>query len=258
VLTATSATWTGTQPVTATWRWLRCADGEFKSCAVIQGASSTGYTATQDDFGRRVRVWLHVANAGGSADAVSAPTAVIAAAPEPTPTPTPDPTATPTPEPTATATPDPTATATATPEPAVLPAPTADPLALAIPAGAVLGTRAVSLLEPFPVVRIRGRLTRAGVRVTLLTVRAPHGARIVMRCSGRGCPVNRWAHATVLTRVSRLQRTLPAGTRIVITVTRPGFVGKHTLLVIRRGRPPLRRDRCLDPGTTRPIPCPAR
>jgi hypothetical protein len=42
----------------------------------------------------------------------------------------------------------------------------------------------------------------------------------------------------------------------VISVTRPGFIGKHTLIRIRRGKPPVRVDRCLYPGTKRPTACP--
>jgi hypothetical protein len=124
--------------------------------------------------------------------------------------------------------------------------------------GAVAPARASrpSWMEPFPVVRIRGRLTATGARVTLLTVDAPRGAQIAVRCLGRGCPTARWAQATQVTRISRYEGDLPAGTRLTITVRRPGYVGKHTLIVIRRGRAPLRRDRCLFPGSSSPRQCP--
>jgi hypothetical protein len=113
------------------------------------------------------------------------------------------------------------------------------------------------MMRPHPVVRIRGRLTSAGARVTLLTVSAPSGARIVVVCNGRGCPVRRWARTTTLTRIVRFQRVLEAGTRLVITVTKAGRIGKHTTIVIRRGRVPKRLDRCLMPGSVRPVRCPA-
>ncbi len=46
----------------------------------------------------------------------------------------------------------------------------------------------MTILNPFPVVRISGSYTRAGVRLRLFQVTAPVGVRITIRCSGRGCP----------------------------------------------------------------------
>lgn len=113
------------------------------------------------------------------------------------------------------------------------------------------------MMSPAPVVRIRGLLTASGARITLLTVRAPRGARITVRCLGRRCPARRWAGTASLTRIARFQRAMPAGVRIVIIVTKPGRVGKHTLITIRRGAAPTRRDRCLMPGARKPVRCPA-
>jgi hypothetical protein len=112
-------------------------------------------------------------------------------------------------------------------------------------------------MRPFPVVRVRGRTTPRGANITLLTVTAPRGARIAIRCRGRDCPARRWARATAVTRIARFQRHLRAGTRLIVTVTKSGRIGKHTVLTIRRGAAPLRRDRCLLPGTNRPVRCPA-
>jgi hypothetical protein len=123
--------------------------------------------------------------------------------------------------------------------------------------GGVLGEEAESAprLDPFPVVRIRGRLTRTGARVSRLTVTAPEGARIVVRCKGRGCPRSRWAGTASLVRVAPFERILRSGVRLTITVTRPGYVGKHTVIALRRGKPPARRDRCLYPGESQPRRC---
>ena len=112
------------------------------------------------------------------------------------------------------------------------------------------------LLRPFPIVRIKGGLTRTGARVTLLTVRAPRGARIAIRCRGRSCPVPRLARTATLTRFRTLERNLAAGTRIDVTVTRPDRIGKWTTIHIARGAPPTRRDRCVLPGARSPVPCP--
>jgi hypothetical protein len=114
----------------------------------------------------------------------------------------------------------------------------------------------VRMMDPTPVVRIRGRLTRSGARITLLTVRAPRGARIAVRCLGSACPARRWARTASVTRVARFQHAFAAGTRLVISVTKPGRIGKHTTIVIRRGAAPMRRDRCLIPGARKPARCP--
>jgi hypothetical protein len=114
------------------------------------------------------------------------------------------------------------------------------------------------LLRPFPVVRVRGRATRRGAAVTLLTIRATSGVRITIRCDGRGCPTRRWARARAgaLTHARVFERLLPAGVRLTVRVSRQGWIGKYTRLLIRRSRPPSRVDRCLYPGNTRPRPCP--
>ena len=112
-------------------------------------------------------------------------------------------------------------------------------------------------MSPRPVVRIRGWVTPRGVRVTALTVRAPSGARIAVRCRGASCPRARWAHTASLVHLIPFQRRLRAGTRLVVTVTRRGFVGKWTELVIRRGRAPARVDRCLYPDAPKVRACPS-
>jgi hypothetical protein len=185
-----------------------------------------------------------------------------------TPTPTPTPTRTPTPTPTAdgTATPTPTATVTASPTPTDLggtPGPTAGPptpvAGPPAPTGAVLGnqTKSLTWLRPFPVVRIRGYLLNGGARVTLLTVRAPKRARIAVRCTGSGCPKRRFATATVLVHLKPYERVLRGNVRLQIEVTRSGYVGKHTLIVLRRGKAPVRKDLCLFPGARTPRACTA-
>ena len=114
------------------------------------------------------------------------------------------------------------------------------------------------MLRPFPTVRIRGRLTLNGARVTLLVVRSPRGALISARCRGGGCPVRRVTRtARARTRLRAFERVLRAGTRLDIIVTRTGFIGKWTTIIIRRGNAPWRADRCVKPGRSRPSACPA-
>ena len=112
-------------------------------------------------------------------------------------------------------------------------------------------------MRPEPLVRIRGWLTERGARITLLTVRAPRGAKIAVSCSGIGCPRVAPAKAAKRTRLRDYEGMFRAGARLVIRVTRPGFVGKHTSIRIRRDKPPLRRDRCLYPGSEEPTACSA-
>jgi hypothetical protein len=119
--------------------------------------------------------------------------------------------------------------------------------------------RPLALLSPFPVVRLAGRLTRSGANVTSLVVQAPNGARVSLRCHGGGCPYRRASakvrHGTV--RFRRLQRFLPAGSALELSVTKRGTIGKYTRFRIRRGRSPARVDRCLKPGAGGPIRCPS-
>ena len=112
------------------------------------------------------------------------------------------------------------------------------------------------LLSPFPLVRFRGYLTTTGARLTLLTVKAPAGVRIAVRCYGLSCPRKKLARLTRVTRLSAFERPLRAGTRIVVKVTRAGWIGKHSVIVIRKGKAPKRRDRCLFPGAPEPRRCP--
>jgi hypothetical protein len=122
------------------------------------------------------------------------------------------------------------------------------------------GEAATPLLSPFPIVTIAGRLTRRGARLTRLSVRGPSDSNVRARCRGRSCGA-RSARATIgprgSVRIRRFQRRLRAGTVLVVLVTKPGFVGKYTRFRIRRGRPPLRTDLCVQPGATTGSDCPA-
>jgi hypothetical protein len=116
---------------------------------------------------------------------------------------------------------------------------------------------------PFPVVHISGTVFRSGVRLRLLSVEAPPGALITVRCRGRGCPVSFQSRVasstgveTVTVTVRRLERFLPAGVRIEVRVSKAGEIGKDTLIQIRRGRPPRRVDTCLDAVALTAAKCP--
>lgn len=135
------------------------------------------------------------------------------------------------------------------------------------------GVKAFRLMSPFPVVRIAGRVSRRGARIRRLSVDAPPGSLVKIRCNGRGCPfksanrtVSMKASAgavpvlppTRLTRIRRLEgRTLRTRAILRVFVTRSDVIGKYTRFRIRKGKPPARQDSCLIPGTPKPVGCPS-
>jgi hypothetical protein len=128
----------------------------------------------------------------------------------------------------------------------------------------VVGRRA-SLMQPFPVVRIVGTDTASGVRLRLLIVQQlPAGARITVKCKGRGCPIKSASRVAVSNKrgvapvaFPRFERSLRYGVTLEILVSKPGEIGKYTRFAIRRGKLPERLDTCLDPAGVKPLVCPS-
>ena len=117
-----------------------------------------------------------------------------------------------------------------------------------------------ALMSPFPLVAIGGRLAPGGAKVSLLRVRGGSGALVSVRCIGPTCPLRRILRTigdTGVVRLGALERTLGAGTKLDVRVTRPGVIGKYVRFRIRRRRAPARRDACLVPGSRLPRVCPA-
>lgn len=78
-LRASAGTWTGTQPITFTFQWLRCnASGE--NCVTLTGFTDDAYTVREGDVDRTLRVRVTARNNDGSASRLSAPTALVKAA----------------------------------------------------------------------------------------------------------------------------------------------------------------------------------
>ncbi len=127
--------------------------------------------------------------------------------------------------------------------------------------------RPLTLMQPFPIVRIAGNVTSRGAHVRLLTVQAPTAAKVTVTCAGNGCATkaeSRVATSSGKGRVGsitlsfrRFERSLPGGVLLQIRVTKPGEIGKFTSFEIRRGKLPVRSDACLPPPGSKPIPCPA-
>jgi hypothetical protein len=134
---------------------------------------------------------------------------------------------------------------------------------------ATVTSMSLRMLSPFPIIRITGRVTSKGALVRRLTALAPLGAKVTVRCRGRGCPFksasrvakrpkNSSAKTTTATvRFRRMERRLlRGGATVTVSVTRQGWIGKYTRWKIRKSKPPQRRDRCLIPGTSGPVACP--
>jgi PKD repeat protein len=115
------------------------------------------------------------------------------------------------------------------------------------------------LISPFPVVRLTGSVVKRGTRVRRLSVRAPAGSKVFVRCRGRGCPVKRAAklvkRSTV--RVRAFERLLRPGTLLEVLVRRGDQMGKYTSFRIRPKRVPKRIDGCLPPSASRGVTCQA-
>jgi hypothetical protein len=173
-------------------------------------------------------------------------------------TPTPPyyiPTPTPTATPTATATATPTATPSTTPIIVGTPTSTGTPFVdQTLPA-----PKGPGLMRPFPTIRTAGKYTRTRTRFTRIKVVAPRGAKVAGRCTKheKRCHTDKTIGRRGDVRLRRLERSFPAKTRIRIRVSAPGVIGKYVELRTRRGKPPVRRDRCLKPGGARAIACPA-
>jgi hypothetical protein len=233
---AATATWTGDLPITVKYVWGRCPPTST-TCKKIDDADGALYTVTAADVGYRLAVQVQLKNKPGEITAASPPTAVVTATPPPPPPPTPAP--------------PPRDPGSPGPAPLVPVAPTA------ISAPSASKAPRPALMRPFPVVRIRGYFAPAGARITLLSVRGPRSAHISVRCVGPGCPMATLALPAAPARLHPFERFLPAGTRLEISVARPGRVGKYASFLIRARRAPIRTDRCLLPGRSRPTRCPA-
>src|SRR5438132_8252867 len=99
------------------------------------------------------------------------------------------------------------------------------------------------LMSPFPIVRITGKIGRRGARIKRLTVNAPYGATVTVRCRGRGCPFHLSSRTvapashpakgtpagSAVVRIRKLEkRLLKVGANIKIYVSKSGAIGKFT------------------------------
>ncbi len=124
----------------------------------------------------------------------------------------------------------------------------------------------LTLMQPFPIVRIAGSETSRGARLSLLSAEAPPGAHVTVTCKGRGCPAKSESRvavsskrkgSTLVLEFGRFERGLPAGVVLEIRVFEAGEIGKYTRFTIRHHRLPVRLDECLGPTGGKPLVCPS-
>jgi hypothetical protein len=125
-----------------------------------------------------------------------------------------------------------------------------------------VASRRLSLLKPFPSVKIVTSHASGGVVLSLLIVQAPSKARITVTCIGRSCPIRSQSRVARSSRsgavwvlFGRFERFLPSGVTLQIRVSKPGQIGKYTRLTVRGGASE-RYDSCLGPAGLKPIGCP--
>jgi YD repeat-containing protein len=128
--------------------------------------------------------------------------------------------------------------------------------------------QAPSLIQPFPTVRLKGAPRARGIFVRRLTVQAPAGSAISVRCRGGRCPTEQLNRLATRSRpLSRKglavvrfrpfeRRLLAVGAKIEVFITKPGSIGKYARFKVRKAKPPARVDGCLMPGAEHPAPCP--
>jgi PKD repeat protein len=109
-------------------------------------------------------------------------------------------------------------------------------------------------LTPAPVIRLNGQLLSSGSRITILSVRAPKGTLVTVKCHGKSCPVShrRKRVKTGSVRFNTYERFLRAGVTLEIFSRKPHTIGAYTKYTIRAGKSPARIDRCLKPGRDKP------
>jgi hypothetical protein len=80
VLTASTGTWAGTEPIKYAYHWRRCNGAgrpDASNCPQIGGATNATYVVQGADAGYRLRVQVTASNQAGSATVASNPTSVI-------------------------------------------------------------------------------------------------------------------------------------------------------------------------------------
>jgi hypothetical protein len=84
-LQANRGEWSGEQPITYTYVWLRC-NAQGDNCSEIQGANDTSYEVRDADTGKTIRVRVGARNDRGTTSVISNQTGVVGGGTPPPPT----------------------------------------------------------------------------------------------------------------------------------------------------------------------------
>ena len=76
VVTADPGSWTGVQPISYSYRWLRC-NAQGGSCVSIGGATGQTYRLTSADVNRKIRFNLTARNSRGSTTVISGESPIV-------------------------------------------------------------------------------------------------------------------------------------------------------------------------------------
>jgi hypothetical protein len=116
----------------------------------------------------------------------------------------------------------------------------------------------LSIMNPFPIVRLAGSVYPRGVKVRILEAKAPRRSTVTVRCAGKRCPAKEIVRTSTRkpVRFKSMSRFLSAGTILSVSVTKRGQIGKYTRWLIRGRKVPKRKDLCLYPRRTKPARCP--
>jgi PKD repeat protein len=130
----------------------------------------------------------------------------------------------------------------------------------------VIRTRPVPPTPPPPptpllsgvLIELQGQLKGKYTKVRRLLVRAPKDSMITVRCLGKKCPkrMTKQSKGSKKLRFKKLERRFRPKTKLIVSVTKNGFIGKQTRWTMRRRKAPLRQDLCLVPGAKKATPCP--
>jgi hypothetical protein len=77
-LTANPGSWTGSQPITFTFQWLRC-DQNGGACGNVSAGTGSTHLLTSADVGHAMRVRVQAKNPFGATSATTVPTAAVSA-----------------------------------------------------------------------------------------------------------------------------------------------------------------------------------
>ena len=109
-----------------------------------------------------------------------------------------------------------------------------------------------------PQVRTSGSYTATRTRFKRVLITADAGFTVAGSCSRRACKATRSGAKGSPVRLKRMERAYAPGVVLTIRVTAPDATGKLVQIRTRRGKPPLRTDRCLGPGSAKPVACGAK